>query len=61
LIVELIVKIIKDGIAGTLSHEIGEKVSLTKNPPTSIQWTDTSKLDVQFAAVNKGFYMEGNL
>lgn len=61
LIVELVVKIIKDGIAGTLSHEIGEKVSLTKNPPTSIQWTDTSKLDVQFAAVNKGFYMEGNL
>lgn len=60
-IVDFIVSLIARGIAGSLSKDVGEKISITKNPPTSIQWSETQALNVQNAVVNEGFYMQGAL
>jgi hypothetical protein len=60
-IVEIVVKLVADGIAKSLTRQAGEKISLTRNPPTSIQWVETRALNVQSAAVDKGFFMQGTL
>jgi hypothetical protein len=60
-IMEIIVIAISDGIASKLTRNAGEKISLAKNPPSSIQWTETSALNVENASINMNFYMQGSL
>lgn len=60
-IVELVVKLVADEIAKSLTRQAGEKISLTRNPPTSIHWVETRTLNVQAAAVHQGFFMQGTL
>lgn len=60
-IVDLVVKLIARGIAEQLTRDAGDRIAITRNPPTSIQWAETTALDVQFAAVSSGFYMQGQM
>jgi hypothetical protein len=60
-VIQILVKVISDDIANSLTRDIGEKISIIRNPPTSIQWTETRALDVQNADIKFAFYMQGNL
>ncbi|NML37720.1 TULIP family P47-like protein [Chitinophaga sp. G-6-1-13] len=60
-IIELIVQAIGSSIAKSLTADAGKYLTLTRKPPTSVQWTGTERLDVQTASLNMGFYMQGNL
>jgi hypothetical protein len=59
-VMELIVRAIGNSIAEAVSKDAGKYITLIKNPPAFVHWTGTDKLDVQKAAVNVGFYMQGN-
>jgi hypothetical protein len=61
LITELVVKLISDGIASALDDLARQALSIAKTPPQSIQWTDTTALDVNSAGVNDSFYMMGQI
>lgn len=60
-IVDAVVEAIADGIAESLDNFAGQALSLAKNPPHSIQWTDTEPLDVTVAGVDGSFYMMGHV
>ena len=60
-IMEIIVRVIADGISNSLTKDVGDQITITKNPPLSIQWTETSALDVQNAGVEFAFFMQGSL
>lgn len=60
-VIQILVKVISDEIAKSLTRDIGEQISIIRNPPTSIQWAETSTLDVQNADIKFAFYMQGNL
>lgn len=60
-IMELIVRAVGNSIAQSLTTDVSKYLTLTKNPPTSVQWTGTEQLNIQAASLNVGFYMQGNL
>ncbi|MBC9914313.1 TULIP family P47-like protein [Chitinophaga varians] len=60
-VIELIVQAIGSSIAKSLTADVGRYLTLTRKPPTSIQWTGAERLDIQRASLDKGFYMQGNL
>ncbi|MGY2049229.1 TULIP family P47-like protein [Methylobacterium sp. JK268] len=61
LITELVVKLIADSVAAQLGTLARDALSITKNPPQSVQWTGTRPLDVKAAGVNGAFYMMGSV
>jgi hypothetical protein len=61
LITELVVKIISNNLASALDKLAREALSIAKTPPQSIQWRDTTALDVSSAGVNDAFYMMGQI
>jgi hypothetical protein len=60
-VVDAIVTLIASRIAEAITQDAGQRISFTRNPPTSIRWSGTGSLDVQEATVSGGFYMRGNL
>nr|WP_295870513.1 TULIP family P47-like protein [uncultured Chitinophaga sp.] len=60
-ITEIIVQTVSSSIAQSMTADVSQYLTLTRKPPTSVQWTGTERLDIQTASLNMGFYMQGNL
>lgn len=56
-IVQLVARLIGNAIADALQDEQG--IKLAKTPPSSIQWSHTTEIDVKEAGLYGLFYMQG--
>lgn len=61
LIVEIVVRTIAESLAGSFTTNVGQVLSVTRRPPTSIRWEGTEDLQVDAAEVDGDFVMHGRL